>query len=381
MDGSEYTSLAAALAAVPDPRHARGQRYPWWLLLTLHAAALLSGHTHGRAICQWVQEQADVLRAALGWHAPCWPSASTLRRALRDVAIEALEAQLAQVQLPLAGTDPERPWIGHAIDGKVVRGAGRHGQALHLLSLVRHDGVVLAQHQVGTKMNEIVAAPHLLAGRDLSGTLTTMDALLTQRDLAAQIIAQDGHYLMVVKDNQPTVHAAIATLFATPPWLPHERAHEYARSTTVDKGHGRLETRTLEASPSLNGWLDWPAVGQVLRRTCRRVILRTGEVEEAISYAVTSVPFQSGSLPWLAAAWRGHWSIENKVHYVRDVTWGEDRGQAHTGSTARALAALRNACTNLVRAHGWSLIPDAIRHIAISPLRALTLLGVTSARL
>lgn len=370
MDRAEYTSLAAALGDVPDPRAARGQRYPWTLLLVLISAAVASGQPHGRAISQWVREQAEPLRAALDWHAPHWPSEATLRRALRDLDVSALEACVRQV------TPARARVVGQALDGKTVRGARRHGQSVHLVSLVAHSGAVLAQTAVADKENEIVAAPLLVAGRDLRGTLTTMDAVHTQRTFAELIGEQGGHYLMVVKDNQPSMAQAITTLFADAPWLSHERAAEYAVHRTVDKGHGRIEIRTLEASPSLNAWLDWPGVGQVLRRTCRRIDPRTGAFTEAVMLGITSLPFAASRVARIEAFWRGHWSIENTVHYVRDVTFGEDRGQAHTGATAHALAALRNAILTLIRATHWRYVADAIRHYAAAPHRALELIGV-----
>ena len=181
---------------------------------------------------------------------------------------------------------------------------------------------------------------------------------------------------MVVKDNQPTLAQAIATLFADTPWLSDERDIEYAVHRTVEQGHGRIATRTLEASPSLNAWLDWPDVGQVLRRTCQRVHPHTGAIQEAVMLGITSLPFAPRRVARIEEFWRGHWSIENKVHYVRDVTLGEDRGQAHTGATAQALATLRNAILTLIRATRWRYIADAIRHYAAAPRRALELIGV-----
>jgi predicted transposase YbfD/YdcC len=312
----------------------------------------------------------------LAWPGRRWPSEATLRRALRHVDVAALHARLEQVVGPAPAPVAGGGLVGQAIDGKTLRGARSHGQAVHLVGLVRHDGAVLAQMAVDDKASELVAAAHLMAGRDLTGTVLTMDALFTQRTFAAQIRAQGGHYLMVVKDNQPELAAAIATLFADPPWLVGERAAEYAVHRTVDKGHGRLEARHLEASPSLNAWLDWPDVGQVLRRTCRRVNLRTGAIQEAVMLGLTSVPFHPRRVGQVERHWRDHWSIENRVHYVRDETLREDRGQAFTGSTAPALAALRNAVLNRLRQHGWTNIADAVRHYAAAPLEALALVGV-----
>lgn len=375
MANGEYTTLVEAFQAVPDPRKRRGQRYPWWLLLTLIAAAMLSGQQHGRGIGQWVHEHTDELREALGWMGQRLPSEATLRRAAREVDLGALEPCLAAIAIAAA---PER-MVGVAIDGKALRGVGAHGRAEHLVGLVRHDGRILTQVAVAEKSNEITAAPRLLAGRDLTGMVITVDAELTQRVLARQIRQQGGDYLMAVKENQPGLLAAIETLFADPPWLADERTREYRQQRTIDKGHGRLETRWLEASPSLNAYLSWPGVGQVLRRTCRRVQFATGESSEEVSYAVTSLSWETTTAATLERLWRGHWTIENRVHYVRDVTFGEDRHQAWRGHTPQALAAIRNALINLVREQGWTLIPDALRHYGANVRRALTVIGACPA--
>jgi predicted transposase YbfD/YdcC len=390
MDAPQYTSLRAALAAVPDPRRRRGQRYPWPVLLTLIAAALLSGQQSLRAIAQWVAEHADELRPLVGLPPGRVPSAATLRRAVRAVDLAALEAQIAAFVAGLpappppdeAGTPPAPPlpWTGLALDGKAVRGANRHGATVHLVSLVRHDdGRVLHQVAVADKSNAITAAPRLLAGWDLRDTVTTVDAMLTQRTLATQIREQGGHYLMVVKANQPELLAAITTLFAAPP-LPMA-SDAAARVSTCDKGHGRLEVRTLQRSAALNAYLDWPAVGQVLRRTCQRVDLATGEIAEEVTYGLTSLPPTEASAAQMEALWRGHWTIENRVHYVRDVTWGEDAGQVRRGHAPQALAALRNGLLSLLRALGWTQIADAIRHYGAYAQRAIAVLSSPPLRL
>jgi len=130
-------------------------------------------------------------------------------------------------------------------------------------------------------------APQLLAGRDLTGTVTTMDALLTQYALDQQIRSQNGHYLMVIKKNQPTLYWAAELVFREPP-VP-VRAGERLTSQTQGKDHGRLETRSLASTTALSNYLRWPDVTQVLRRTCRRRNLRTGRLESAVTYGLTSL--------------------------------------------------------------------------------------------
>jgi predicted transposase YbfD/YdcC len=380
MDAPQYSDLLSALAAVPDPRRRRGRRYAWPLLLTLITAALASGERNVRAVGQWVAEHAEELIAALAPPRGRLPSTATLRRVLRAVDVEALEQGLAIFAAGLPAASAADPWRGQAVDGKAVRGANRHGADLHLVGLVRHgDGVVLGQVAVADKSNEITAAPRLLAGRDLAGTVTTMDALLAQQGFAAQIRAQEGHYLMVVKTNQPQLYHAIDRLFAEPP--PPRPGDCLAAATTLAKGHGRLERRRLERSAALTGYLAWPDARQVLRRTCRRVIATTGEIQEEATYGVTSLPPTAATPAQVEALWRGHWTIENRVHYVRDVTLGEDACQVRVGNAPQALAALRNGVLNLLRALGWSRIPDALRHYGAYAHRALALLATHPARL
>ena len=270
--------------------------------------------------------------------------------------------------------------IGQSIDGKELRGARAHGRPICLVSLVRHGtGTVLSQRAVERKSNEIKAVPHLLQGRDLTGTVTTMDALLTQRAIAQQIVGAGGHYLMSVKANQGELCMATAELFACPPWLVQEEKANYRCYSKVEKGHGRLEKRTLESSPALREYmqeyLDWPAGEQVMRRTCRRVVLKSGEVSEEVHYGVTSLRWEEADAEELEGLWREHWTIENRVHYVRDVTMGEDANQMRVGNAPQVLAALRNAILNLIRKKGWINVADAIRHYAAFPYRALSLIS------
>jgi len=391
MDTPQYSDFRSALGAVPDPRQRRGRRYPWPVLLTLIAAALVSGQQGVRAIAQWVAEHAEEVRPLLDLPPGRVPSPATLRRTLRQVAVTALEARIGRfvADLPAppapapapAGPPPPPPaWVGLALDGKAVRGANRHGARLHLVSLVRHgDACVLGQLAVADKSNEIPAARRLLARRQLAGTVTTVDALLTQRKLAKQIRAQGGHSLMVVKANQPALLAAIARLFTDPP--PLEATDCAEAVATCDKGHGRLELRTLERRAALNGYLRWPDVGQVLRRTCQRINLATGEIGAEVTYGLTSLPPAAATAAAVEALWRGHWTIENRVHRVRDVTMGEDAGQVRVGRAPQALAALRNGLLSLLRAHGWTQIADAIRHYAAFAHRAVHLLTTPLTRL
>lgn len=391
MDQPKYTTLIESLQSVPDPRKARGKRHSWLLVLTLIAAALASGQRTVNAIAGWVREHADELRDCLHPPKGRLPSGSTFYRAVRAVDLAALEAQLSEFTEPLVVdtaasatiTTPEGQVLyGQALDGKEVRGAQVHGHPLMLVSLVQHGtGITLAQMETDVKSNEIPAAAQLLAGRNLTDTVTTTDALHTQRDLAQQILDQHGHYFMIVKENQPTLYASIALLFDQPPWSQREQPREYQVFPTINKGHGRREKRCLESSTALCAYLDWPGVGQVMRRECERVILKTRQSTHKIRYGITSLGPQEAGAAQLERLWRRHWTIENCDHYVRDVTFGEDAGQIHIGHAAHTLAALRNAVLSLFRWKRWTNIAAAIRHYGAYVHRALELIGAVPAGL
>jgi predicted transposase YbfD/YdcC len=382
MDTAQDTRFVQCLSQVPDPRHARGKRHAWPVILTVISAAIAAGCTTPHAIAQWTALHASVLQATLGLGTRRLPSESTLIRALRTIDVSALEATMAHFADQTASRMPP-PTIacpngerldGQAIDGKALRGVARQGQPIHLVSLVQHEsGITLAQQAVATKRNEIKVVPSLLATRDLTDTVITMDALLTQRKIARQIQQQHGHYLMIVKRNQPLLYEALERWFAIPT-LPADEAHE-EQVCTVSKGHGRLEIRTLECSTGMEQHLTWPGVVQVMRRTCTRTVLKTGKTSREVTYGLTDLTPRQAGAAQLERLWRAHWTIENRSHYVRDVTLGEDRGQAHTGSTAQALAAWRNGIVCLLRQAGWQSIADAVRAYAASVQDALSLVG------
>ena len=377
-------TLLAHLRQVPDFRKARGQRFAWSYLLALVAAAVAAGQTTVLAMAAWAETQAEQLIATLQPDCPRIPSAPTWRRLVVHMDIAALEQHVAAYHQALDAADPTvgnvtmcdgQVFRGQAVDGKDVRGASAHGEHTCLVSLVRHEhAYVLGQAAVDRKTNEITVIPQLLTGRDLTGTVTTMDALLTQQRIAKQILVQGGHYLMIVKENQPNLYDASALLFRTPPVPAHPG--ELLDAHTTGKGHGRLELRKLASSTALTGYLSWPGAAQVMRRTCRRINTHSGLLEIETTYGITSLPRELAGPKQLERFWRGHWTIENRLHYVRDETLGEDRCQVHTGHAPQALAAFRNAILSLLRFHGWSNIAAATRRYSNEPQRFLRLSGV-----
>lgn len=382
-----YTTFTKQLQGISDPRNRRGQQHEWQYLLLVIASALMAGQRSGRAMAQWATEHGDELITYLQPYRKRIPSVATLYRVLRNVPIEQLESQISAYTTQIDQQDATAGSIktkqgevlrGQSLDGKTVCGASQHGEVVHLVSLVRHEsGTALAQERAASKMGERKAGRHLLTPDRLAKTITTADALYTQVKQAEQIVAGGGHYLMAVKRNQPSLYEAIDLAFAALPPINQEEAAfwQHQTYTTIDKQHGRLEKRTLESTTALNDYLQWPGLAQVLRRTCQRTHLKTGKSTTHVRFAITSLTRKMVSLDQIEAVWRRHWTIENQLHYVRDVSFGEDACQLHTGHAAQALAALRNGILALLRFEGWPSPPTAFRHFQAHPQHALLLLG------
>lgn len=377
---AEHSTLAAHLRMLPDPRGKQGKQFQWWHLLLIVGWGLLCGQKVVRGIAEWAQAHGALIEEMLGEELPRVPSESTLRRVLRYIDVALLEVQVAQYGQELAALAPcasfqeTGGWEGQAVDGKEVRGANTHGTQLHLVSIVQQDsGLIMGQQPVPAKTNEIKAVPELLAGRDLRGVVVTGDAMLTQRTLARQIVAQGGHYLMLVKRNHPDLYEDLRLLFAEAPWGPQDDRVSY---TTRSHEHGRYETRTLTTSEQLREYLTWPEVQQVAQRTCTRQRSLGAPAHSETTYAITSLSRHQATPRQLEHHWRGHWCIENRNHYVRDETLGEDRCQVFAGQAAVALAALRSAILCLIRSQSWRCVPQALRHYAAHPDLAWSALGI-----
>jgi len=145
---------------------------------------------------------------------------------------------------------------------------------------------------------------------------------------------------------------------------------------TVDKGHGRIETRSIRVSTVLNDYLDFPYCRQVFRLDRERIIVKTGKVERETVHGITSIIPDKADPARVLSLNREHWSIENKSHYVRDMAYDEDRQQARTHSGPQVMAVLRNFAINLFRLVGFKNITSALRAFARSTRQALHLLGV-----
>jgi predicted transposase YbfD/YdcC len=296
---------------------------------------------------------------------------------LRRVDREILEAKLGAWAESLLGEAPGPQGVEDAIaiDAKTLRGSQKQGApGVHLLSALAHRvGVPLAQQAVDDKTNEIPVALDLLCHLGLEGRIITMDALLTQRQIAQQIVAARGDYVMVVKDNQPQLLSDIQTVFALSPVAGEQRT----AAATLDLGHGRIEQRGLQTSNVLMGYSDWPGLAQVFRLERQVIIKKTGEVREEVVASVTSLAPERADAARLLDLVRGRWQIENQSHWVRDVTFDEDRSQVRCGHIPQVMAALRNTVIGLMRWAGHTNIAAACRRFAAQPRAALHLIGIT----
>ena len=289
---------------------------------------------------------------------------------------DAFEAHLGAWADSVVGSLPaasEMPGTAVALDGKTLRGAKKQGApGTHLLSALAHQvGVTLAQHAVDDKTNEITVVETILDQLVFDGRIVTMDALLTQRHVAQTIVDKGGDYVMIVKANQPRLRDDIALVFMLPPVGDRQ---DTAR--TVDSGHGRIEQRHLTTSEALVGYSDGPGLAQVFELGRDVIIPKTGEERVEVVYGVTSLRPERATPGRLLELVRGHWQIENKSHWVRDVTFDEDRSQVRCGNIPQVMAALRNTTIGLLRWAGHTNIAAACRRLAAQPLQALALIGI-----
>jgi len=364
--------VLSLLAGITDPRDARGRRHGLGYVLALVLAAhATTGFASLVGTAVWAASAPPRVLLALGGVRDVFtaavpvPSPSTLGRVLAGVD----PGQLAAAAHALTATLSVRPLAGLralAVDGKTVRGARRAPTgAPHLVAVVTHATitsapVVLTQHDTRAatgggstggqvKKGEAAAARTLLADLDLSATVVTFDAAHTYPATAKAVTDAGGHYLLVIKANQPRLLAATRNALSGPDTtFPGHDEHT--------RGHGRLERRTLRATPvTTASAITFPGAAQVLRITRRRK--RTSDrawASKEIIYLVTSLPPHQGPPALLAALARGHWGIE-ALHHVRDTTFAEDACQVRTAHAPVNLTTLRNMIITLIRTAGGTI--------------------------
>jgi len=351
-----------------DPRDRRGRRYPLIALVRAAACAVATGARSYAAIGHWLRRAPQDALARLGFPARgslgirTAASMDTLRRIIERLHPDGLAALLRP-----AGGASSRP-TRLAADGKSARGSRtRTRTEAHLLAVIDQDDQVIAQLRIPDKTNEIPCLRDVLGELDIEGAWVSADALHTQTETARFLVEdKKAHFLLTVKLNQPTLYDSCRSL----PWKKATTKH-YDRT----EGHGRKETRVVQVLSVSH--LDFPHVRQVARVTRHRTDTATGKRTRETVYVITDLPSQQAEPRDIALGLRDHWKIENKIHYIRDVLWDEDRSQIHTGHGPENMATLRNAILNRLRATGTTNITEAVRDLSYEPFTApLDLLAI-----
>jgi predicted transposase YbfD/YdcC len=360
----DLAELATYFEKMTDSRRRRGKIYPLGILITLILLAKLAGEDKPLGITEWIRLRKDSFVSLFNCKHNRMPCLNTTRWVLEKVInLEELEKHLAWFIREKFGTPQSKLTT---LDGKSLRGTIPSGQTQGtylLTAYVPEDGIALKQIEVGHKENEISAAPQLIEALDLKGKLLCGDAMHTQRQHSVAVLAQGGDYLWFVKNNQPTLLADVKQFFAPPqrsagfplPALPCRVAQ------STNKGHGRLEKRTLTLMEDTQGFLDWPGVRQVFRleRWVKRIRQGTESVE--VVYGITSCDPLNGTAEQMLHWTRAYWGIENGLHYRRDVTLREDATRIGASPFAQVMALLNNFVITLALKMGYSNLASARR--------------------
>jgi predicted transposase YbfD/YdcC len=240
-----------------------------------------------------------------------------------------------------------------SIDGKSVRGSHDAGLGMvHLVSAWHHGaGLVLGQVRTAAKSNEITAIPELLDALDLRGTTVTIDAVGCQRAIAEKIVEKKADYLIAVKNNQPTLAQAVESLFADVEAGVRDRRLQ--QHMTIDKAHGRIETRQCVAAHDVSALAeagqDWPGLrSAVMIKSIREAFCGKNQGERTVEWRYYVSSLQADAVEFNAKV-RAHWSIENSCHWVLDVTFNEDDCRIRRGDGAQNFAILRRIALNLIK--------------------------------
>jgi len=348
---SRLRALLDHFAIIDDPREQWRVAHPLPEVLLLVVCATIADCDDFEGIAAWGEAHLEFLRRFLPYHHGI-PGARWLNVLMNRIDPGLFAAAFTSW---VQESWPDRVDLV-AIDGKTSRRSHDRNSdkpPLHLVSaFATTSRLVLGQEAVADGSNEITAIPILIerlaADDGLNGALISIDAIATNPTVATAIRAANADYLLAVKANQPTLRAEIESFFADAP------AESIQTIVDVDKGHGRIEQRTVTVAHEV-GWLDGerrfpgelrlPGVATIVRVASRAELKDRGRFETR--FYVSSAAL---SAKRAAAAVRSHWAIENSLHWVLDVTFGDDQSRLRTGHGAKNMAIIRHFAINLVRA-------------------------------
>lgn len=344
METESKLRLADVFVSITDPRQPGKVEHDLVELLVVAVNAVLVGADTFVEIELWAKEKLDWLRGYLKLEAGI-PSHDTFGRLfglIDPTQFEVAFRRWVGAILPALGADAVV-----AIDGKTSRRTGKvDATPLHLVSaFAAGAGLVLGQRATAAKSNEKTAIPELLATLALEGCIVTIDAMGTQTNIAQAIRDRGANYVLAVKDNQPTLANSMRDFFAQFKAAPDRTPHAMAQ--TVEKDHGRIETRRCYAFDQLaclHKPEQWPDLKSFAVIESERCIKGKTTIEQR--FYISSLPADANRL---LPAIRSHWSVENRLHWCMDVAFADDQMRARTGHAAHNLAVLKHITLNLIR--------------------------------
>jgi predicted transposase YbfD/YdcC len=377
--GLEYDqgSVYDRFCKLSDLRGVNGKRYELEGVLTIVVLAKLCGEDKPMGIAEWAKHRKEELVKHLCLNWSRMPHHNTYRRILaHKVYVEEVER--------LVGEYNQHGEHGevYAMDGKARRGMRKKDQEGQEYCLSIYDvqqAKVMSQVEVGRKENEIVKAPQALKLAEISQKVITADAMHTQRSLATQILGAQGDYVFPVKENQPQLYKNIQSLFAPEHPKPGfgKIQTDFLTAQKVNKGHGRIELRTITTSEMLNPYAAWPGLAQVYRLERQFQWRRNGRTYRSsseVEFGITSLTRKQVVPEQLLQIRRAHWGIETGLHYRRDVTLKEDATRMTVGNTGKVMASINNLVLALIRQAGFHNAAQARRWFAAHLSEAFALL-------
>jgi len=341
------TTLVEHFSSITDPRIDRTKRHKLIDILVIAICATICGadgweefELFGQAKQQWFESFLELPHGI--------PSDDTFRRVFCRIA----PRQFQQCFLEWVRSVSELT-EGQviAIDGKQSRRSYDRATGKTAINMVSawasENNMVLGQVKVDTKSNEITAIPQLLAMLEIAGCIVTIDAIGCQTEIAARIVEQEADYLLAVKGNQGTLHEDVVRYFD---WAVEDKFQQtvYRRHETVDGEHGRIEVRRYYVTDDIE-WLsrkaDWKGLQSIAMVECERTITG-GETSRERRYYISSL---AADAKQLGRAIRGHWSIENSLHWVLDIAFREDESRIRKDHAPENIATLRHIALNLLK--------------------------------